>query len=444
MISTTTAIWRRQQIATQFTGGIAIAFLAVAAIFAASSAFSANPPALFTSGPPDQNQQCSGINLNIYGDANDVYVNGGPTNGGSGFSPDGSYCIRVTDPSGNTQYGHDGNVDIVNGGFATCYQLEQLTSFAEAIDANTLPAEFKVQLSSDCSFDSNTIKSDNFKLKSITGPPPPTSTLCVHKFYDKNANGVLDSGEVEITGWKYQVFELSDLQFTRYTPNCNTVDPDMYTVVEGEPTGTTSWIHTGSELSYDGGNTLTPQASATSVDVDLTTAGTQGDVYFGNVCLGSGGGLTLGFWSNKNGQAKYGSDDNTLLASLNLRNANGSNFDPAGYSAFKNWLLSATATNMAYMLSAQLAAMELNVYNGFVSGTALVYAPCLKNYGATSDFISITALMDAANSELGLHGLTKDGSPYRAYQECLKNALDDANNNKNFVEDSPCPLPNFN
>jgi hypothetical protein len=46
--------------------------------------------------------------------------------------------------------------------------------------------------------------------------------------------------------------------------------------------------------------------------------------------------------------------------------------------------------------------------------------------------------MAEANTELGLHGLTLAGSPYRAYQEALKNALDAGNNNHNFVQPVPC------
>jgi hypothetical protein len=99
---------------------------------------------------------------------------------------------------------------------------------------------------------------------------------------------------------------------------------------------------------------------------------------------------------------------------------------------------------MAYMLSAQLAAMELNVLNGKVSGGSLVYAPG-ANGANSSGFISITNLMAEANTELGLHGLTKSGSPYRAHQEALKTALDRANNNLNFVQSGPasCPAPTF-
>src|SRR5213080_1089739 len=97
--------------------------------------------------------------------------------------------------------------------------------------------------------------------------------------------------------------------------------------------------------------------------------------------------------------------------------------------------------NMANMLSAQLA-MKLNVLHGFVNGSALIYAPALSACGTAGlsslGFISINDLMTAANQSLLDHPLTKAGSPYRACQETLKNALDDANNNKNFTQSSPC------
>jgi len=58
----------------------------------------------------------------------------------------------------------------------------------------------------------------------------------------------------------------------------------------------------------------------------------------------------------------------------------------------------------------------------------------------TLGFISINDLLAAANTELGLHGLVPAGNPNRDYQEALKNALDDANNDKNFVQPTPCPF----
>jgi hypothetical protein len=107
------------------------------------------------------------------------------------------------------------------------------------------------------------------------------------------------------------------------------------------------------------------------------------------------------------------------------------------YAAFKNWLLSATATNMAYMLSAQLAAMELNVEAGFVNGGALVYAPGTNSANGLG-FATVSNLMSEANAELTSHGTAFAGDSWRSYQEALKNALDKANNNQTFVQPTPC------
>src|SRR5438477_13196451 len=98
MMSTTTAI-SRQPIATQFTGGITIAFLAIAAVFIAPTVLRAAPPlpgAVFTT-----DAGCTGVDLNIYGDKHDVYLDGGPSHPGAASLTDGNYYGQVTDPSGN-------------------------------------------------------------------------------------------------------------------------------------------------------------------------------------------------------------------------------------------------------------------------------------------------------------------------------------------------------
>jgi hypothetical protein len=99
---------------------------------------------------------------------------------------------------------------------------------------------------------------------------------------------------------------------------------------------------------------------------------------------------------------------------------------------FRTWLLNANSTNMSYMLSAQSAAMSLNVFAGKVSGTALVYAPN-TNSATAFGFATVNALMAEANSALGTDGYTPANDVNRGYQERLKNALDKANNNLNFV-----------
>jgi hypothetical protein len=261
------------------------------------------------------------------------------------------------------------------------------------------------------------------------------STISGRKFDDRNGNGQ-DNSEPGIAGVKVT---LSGTAANGAPVNLCTVTasdgsysfpdllPGTYTASEVKPVGTIA---------------TTPTSCQEQLTLDAVCAGTSQTCNFGNACLGAGGGLTLGFWSNKNGQALFGVDDLAAMVALNLRNASGGVFDPASYSAFRTWLLNATATNMAYMLSAQLAAMELNVRHSFVSGGALVFAgtapagcsiPGLSPLG----FISISDLMSDANSELGADGLTLAGNHDRTCQEFKKNALDAANNNRNFVV--PCP-----
>jgi len=272
-------------------------------------------------------------------------------------------------------------------------------------------------------------KTDNFKVRNRNECDPMDPTCNPHlgditgiKWYDLNADGVFNMGEPVIPGWKV---ENSDFT-TAFTDALGVyhflgLPNTLYTINEVFPNNT--WLPT----------------TATSGNVTTNSLGNGAGPNFGNVCLGAGGGMTKGFWSNKNGQALFGADDLTLMKSLNLRDGSGGNFNPGNYTAFKNWLQDANAVNMAYMLSAQLAAMELNVNNGKVSGSSIIYAPGTTSANAFG-FATVNAVMAEADAELGLHGATFAGSPYRSYQEALKNALDKANNNTNFVQPGICPF----
>jgi hypothetical protein len=398
------------------------------------------PGAIFTT-----DSTCNGVDLNIYGDKHEVYLDGGPAHPGAASLPPGDYYVQATDPSGACVLGTsvpNRPFHVNADGSVPCIQLCQVLTngdgacAANGVDPNcgyndtTNPGgEYKVWVSNVDTFDNSSTKTDNFKVRGGGGPPPETATLCVLKFYDANANGVFDGGEQQIQGWQYQVFADDNLIIQAETYHCSVVDPGTYHVIEGTPLEN-NWIHT----------------TATKVDITLAGTDTQ-TAEFGNVCLGAGGGLTLGYWSNKNGQRETTSADLTYLSGLCLRNANGSDFNPSTTSALSTWLLNATAVNMAYMLSAQLAAMELNVRHHHVNSNALVYGgDCVKSYQqsgqlpGSNGFITIGALMAAAETELCAHGYTPSGSPYRAYQECVKTTLDKANNNINFVESSPCPF----
>ena len=394
----------------------------------AASAGGSMPGAIWTS-----NSGGSTVDQNSYANKTDVYLQGGPNSPKSQGLPNGNYYIKVTEPNG-TLLGTNSSAIlpgvtgaqllVVSGGkFIQAYQIwayvfKKSNSTQVGYDDTTnTGGEYKVWASQDPTFPNNLSKTDNFKvqIEGGPGPGPGGTTLKIIKFYDANTNGIKDNDEVELIGWNVAWDSSSG-----YTPINMSVTPGTYTVKEFLPIET-NWIPTTST-----------QDSVTLSEGDTKT------VSFGNVCIGEGGGLSKGFWGNKNGQALFGADDLALMVSLNLRNADGTNFDPANYSAFKTWLSSANATNMANMLSAQLAAMELSVNNGKINSSALIYAPGLSSVTHPSSFITVNALMTAANSELGIHDTAYAGNIWRAYQEALKTTLDNANNNKTFVMSTPC------
>ena len=413
-----------------FLAALAVTLMTLVAM--TGSAAAPTTGAIFTT-----DSTCTGTNINIYDDKGDVYLNGGPAHPQAAGLPDGLYYVQVTDPSGSVVLGKtlSASVSVSGGEFAQCYQLTAYLYSAGSgflslgyDDTPNNGGEYKVWVSQDPTFTNSETKTDAFKVKACEGedcdPQPPQATLHVLKFYDANANGALDGTDTEIVGWKVRIQD--GLDIFRFTPVSIVLDPDDYTVTESD-TVESNWVHT------------------TDNPVQITLAdGDDSTVRFGNVCTGKGGGLTLGFWSNKNGQALFGADDLALMTALNLRNGAGADFDPATYAAYRTWSLGATATNMSYMLSAQLAAMELNVNNGKVGGGSLIYAPGLLPFSPAGlnslGFISINDLMTDANAELGLHGLVLSGDSNRPYQEALKNALDKANNDTTFVQASPCPF----
>jgi hypothetical protein len=160
-----------------------------------------------------------------------------------------------------------------------------------------------------------------------------------------------------------------------------------------------------------------------------------------------------------------------------MRNANGSqHVFSNSYSAFRTWLLGATATNMAYMLSAQLASTSLSVaYNGLSDGQVVVVpggvktlanvcivpflsvtqaitcgSPALLSLTATpgslacgcssnNGVVTIGNLRSRAICLLGAYGNTTSASTQRTYEECVKDILDMINNNGNPPGSSAYP-----
>lgn len=388
------------------------------------------------------------VDRNIYDAKCNVYLNGGPKQGNAAGLPDGWYHVKVTEPNGMLLGKTlEPVVEVLNGRIVglngLCDILFTVSSgfTAKGYDDTTNPGgEYKVWASQDPAFPNDESKTDNFKVKEEGGgglEDPDEGELIVRKFYDANANASWDAGESEILGWQIGVSNLTtgfDVG-TKYTVYDAWLESGSYLVWEYFPIEP-NWLPT------------TPDHTVTIVTDDQVT-----DVVFGNVCLGAGGGRTLGFWSNKNGQGLIDGDQLYALSVLNLKNATGVDFDPVplksyppsagqistGKTVLRSWLLSGNAVSMAYMLSVQLAAMQLNVLNGFVNPDALIFAPGTMSANPLG-FATVQAVMNEANDSLGAYGETPAGSAARAIQEAIKNALDDANNNLTFVQSAPCPF----
>src|SRR5437667_4671788 len=189
---------------------------------------------------------CTGVNLNIYGSKDDVYLDGGPAHPGAAGLPNGSYYVQVTQPDGTVLGKSLTPVVTVSGGeFAACYQVSAIVLRASSgftvpgyDDTSNPGGEYKVWVSNVGTFDNDSSKTDNFKVKTSEPPNPPK--LHVRKFYDANANGINDDGQL-ITGWKIRIQD--NIDYIRFTPVDITLDADTYYVSECTPLQT-NWVAT--------------------------------------------------------------------------------------------------------------------------------------------------------------------------------------------------------
>ena len=271
------------------------------------------------------------------------------------------------------------------------------------------------------------------------GQATPTPTPCggasitACKYYDFNANGIKDASEQGLINWP---FCLTSITNSSFAPTTQAAGAGGCTTFSNLPLGT--YVVTegsASSTSYSGFF-----ASTYSQQFTIDHCGQTVTLSFGNYCTVNSGGLTMGFWSNKNGNKLMTGNANgtgtvilgpvvNLLNACQLRNADGSlHTFTSSYSAFRNWLLSATATNMAYMLSAQLAALELNVQFGKVDGNA--FDLCADS--------TVSYLIASACDQLHDNQSTLSGNAARADQEHLKNCIDALNNNGQVVPVTPC------
>jgi len=245
-------------------------------------------------------------------------------------------------------------------------------------------------------------------------------TICGTKFYDTDADGTRDGDEPGIAGWKILLSgtdeyggPVEEYTFTDDDGNFmfENVLAGTYTVAEVFPISPPMWVNT----------------TDTSATVTLPSDDPIDCILFGNVCLSNGhGGVTLGFWSNKNGQALIAVNDIAALnADLNLWKPAGWAYPPfietnltIAKAQIKNYLLSATAVDMRWMLSAQLIAAKLSVRQGppgFLSGSTIVQIGPMC-------FLTINDILAEANAALLLDPAVDDSA--RGQQAYWKNILE--------------------
>jgi hypothetical protein len=321
-----------------------------------------------------------------------------------------------------------------------------------------------------------------------------TETISIEgfKYNDHNGNGVQDTGDEGISSWHFTIWVdsngngVSDLEAfvdAGDVPNGSYDLGESFTDTNGDGVWGPAEEHdvvtdANGLFSYSEEVSSTLLAGGIDYDVQevlpsvawVPTQGEDGysgvftpvnsaaaDLIFGNTNVGSENGKTIGFWSNKNGQALIDAADIAALNALNLKTASGADAVFTNPASVKNFLLSASATNMANMLSAQLAATVLNQRQGFFGSSTEIYIEgALTSWSGNSQgsslshnldndgnsdsdsggnvneygFASIQGLIDAANAALGASdGTVLGGDPLRTYMEALKIAFDGMNNN---------------
>jgi hypothetical protein len=417
------------------------------------------------------------VNCNVYDAKNHVWLNGGPTSGqiaagdyffavlqpsGQNDPNDGSADLLSSDAYGNRTFTKNGDGSVSYGGshiFDSANGKIRLVPYADTANPGG------VYIMAICSYDPATYdpvtnpvtasacKFDAFKVRAGDGTFTPFGVVSGMKYYDVNHNGQWDGGEVGIPNWPINFTD--GVSGTLFTDGAGAFSDsfvaDTYTFSEqlaGSP-----WAQTGNTVdqsSVTGGASVTLNGDKTYT-VTVVDGSTASGLNFGNVCtITNTGGYTLGYWSNKNGQAVLKVNDTawrTLLTGLNLVKANGTAYDistvvsfATAYGGFRTWLLNATATNMSYMLSAQMATTRLNIaYMGF-DGSATVFDP------VSGTWKTINQLIVDANAFLGSNSNTTASGAARTTAEQYKNVFDALNNNLATITPSDwhnCPAPTF-
>jgi hypothetical protein len=236
-----------------------------------------------------------------------------------------------------------------------------------------------------------------------------------------------DDDEVTLEGWEIQLYK--DLNNDGVADENELIDT-MFTDANGDYWFTD--LGPGTYLLREVQQDFWRQSTADPAPIVGRSSQDVYDIDFGNHRLGKDG-HTRGFWHNVDGQALITQDDVDFLATLNLVNADGTPFNPTTKEELIEWLtINSNSTNMANTLSVQLAAMWLNVSHDFVDPTNMILAP--GTMSADGDGIAtLLDVMNEANAALQADQMVEGGDSNRGYFGALITAIDDANNNLNWI-----------
>lgn len=227
-----------------------------------------------------------------------------------------------------------------------------------------------------------------------------TAEITAFRFYDANANGRYDKAEVGMPDW-------IALLTADHMDNYEQFDEHALIQVRVLPGKYAMGIVTGRNNNWFNSATLTKghdgEPNYVSFEVKPNEKRT---IAFGAYCT-----LPTGqdpwFWKQgREGEPMVTGDDLAALRALNLRNRDGSHFDPDTPQEFATWIGSENVASQSQYLSIALASMTLSVRHGFADPKSHIM-PARKALGV---------LMAEANTSLGVDGNVQQGDAEHARQ----------------------------
>jgi hypothetical protein len=444
------------------------------------------------------------VNGNLYQNACDVYLNGGPQPNApctAAGLPDGEYYFQVTDPNGSTllstddieqrrvliddglmvdYFGNSGDC-VHQIGTGKCVDNNpdnisiQLAPFAQTPNEGGV---YKVWMTKVSKYNPNNpqskfgflpqhSKTDNFKVIPNDCPPEVhTSTIVINKYFDANGSGDQNADdEVPLNDFRFQVCYTAPglaencVVITSGQQSIGQVSVDvpigsLITVCELLPaTGDElcDWMQTephnesANVVSIGGQICYSLQAPA---NIDSVFTLTFGNLSVCEITKAK----SVSYWKSGAGKKDLSKHDKawrTKMNDLPLRTINGKDLVvgngefASAYAGFRQWMASSSFTNMASQLSQHLAAVRLSIlYKGLNHNQrVLIPVDVASTVGLSDNVIQIKTAVTMTKETLTQYGRTGPSHSQREYQEGLKFIMKAISLNAlPIVNPSPAPI----